>query len=100
TRYVDNPVYGPFPVCSRNGLIDFNHVVGGGSAAGPSLHTGIYVGDDNQVTVRNNSVTNYVIGLVPTGAGIVDLGGDHVVSGHKPALDNHSLGRTRRAGGR
>ena len=29
TRYVDNPVYGPFPVCSHNGLIDFNQVVGG-----------------------------------------------------------------------
>jgi parallel beta-helix repeat protein len=64
TRYVDNPVYGPFPVCSRNGLIDFNQVVGGGSAAGPSTDTGIYVGDDDQVTVRNNSVTNYVIGVV------------------------------------
>ena len=64
TRYVDNPVYGPFPVCSRDGLIDFNHVVGGGSAVGPSLDTGIYVGDDDQVTVRNNSVTNYVIGVV------------------------------------
>ena len=34
TRYVDNPVYGPFPVCSRNGLIDFNQVVGGDSAGG------------------------------------------------------------------
>jgi parallel beta-helix repeat protein len=64
TSYVDNPVYGPFPVCSRNGLIDLNHVVGGGSAVGPSLDTGIYVGDDDQVTVRNNSVTNYVIGVV------------------------------------
>jgi hypothetical protein len=64
TRYVDNPVYGPFPVCSRNGLIDLNQVVGGGSTVGPSLDTGIYVGDDDQVTVRNNSVTNYVIGVV------------------------------------
>jgi parallel beta-helix repeat protein len=64
TRYVDNPVYGPFPVCSHKGLIDFNQVVGGGSAVGPSLDTGIYVGDDDQVTVRHNSVTNYVIGVV------------------------------------
>jgi parallel beta-helix repeat protein len=64
TRYVDNPVYGPFPVCSHDGLIDFNQVVGGDSAAGPSLDTGIYVGDDDQVTVRQNSVTNYVIGVV------------------------------------
>jgi parallel beta-helix repeat protein len=64
TSYVDNPVYGPFPVCSHNGLIDFNQVVGGGSPAGPSTDTGIYVGDDDQVTVRHNSVTNYVIGVV------------------------------------
>jgi parallel beta-helix repeat protein len=64
TSYVDNPVYGPFPVCSHDGLIDFNQVVGGGSAAGPSTDTGIYVGDDDQVTVRDNSVTNYVIGVV------------------------------------
>jgi parallel beta-helix repeat protein len=65
TRYVDNPVYGPYPVCSRNGLIDFNQVTGGDLAGeGPSLDTGIYVGDDDQVTVRNNSVSNYVIGVV------------------------------------
>jgi len=64
TSYLDNPVYGPFPVCSHDGLIDFNQVVGGGSVAGPSTDTGIYVGDDDQVTVRNNSVTNYVIGVV------------------------------------
>jgi parallel beta-helix repeat protein len=64
TRYVDNPVYGPFPVCSRNGLIDFNQAVGGGSPAGPSTDTGIYVGDDDRVTVRDNSVTHYVIGVV------------------------------------
>ena len=156
TRYLDNPVYGPFPVCSRNGLIDFNQVVGGGSAVGPSLDTGIYVGDDHQVTVRHNTVTNYVIGvvventtnavvrdnllrgnmagiyvavfpdhprpftddvvlernqvlhnnlpnpvpadsgdaigLVPTGAGIVNLGGDHVVIGNNRVLGNDSLG--------
>jgi parallel beta-helix repeat protein len=156
TRYLDNPVYGPFPVCSRNGLIDFNQVVGGGSAVGPSLDTGIYVGDDDQVTVRNNSVTNYVIGvvventihatvrdnllkgntagiyvavfpdhprpftdqvliehnqvlrnnlpnpvpadsgdaigLVPTGAGIVNLGADRIVIGDNRVLGNDSLG--------
>lgn len=156
TRYFDNPVYGPFPVCSRNGLIDFNQVVGGGSTVGPSLDTGIYVGDDDQVTVHHNSVTNYVIGvvventihatvnenllkgntagiyvavfpnhprpftddvllernrvlrnnlpnpvpadsgdeigLVPTGAGIVNLGGDRVVIRDNRVLHNDSLG--------
>jgi parallel beta-helix repeat protein len=64
TGYVDNPVYGPFPVCSHDGLIDLNQVMGGGSVAGPSTDTGIYVGDDDQVTVRDNSVINYVIGVV------------------------------------
>jgi parallel beta-helix repeat protein len=64
TSYVDNPVYGPFPVCSRNGLIDYNQVVGGGSAAGPSTDTGIYAGDDDGVTIRNNSVANYVVGAI------------------------------------
>ena len=156
TRYLDNPVYGPFPVCSRNGLIDFNQVVGGGSAVGPSLDTGIYVGDDDQVTIRHNTVTNYVIGvvventthavvrdnllrgntagiyvavfpdhprpftddvvlernqvlhnnlpnpvpadsgdaigLVPTGAGIVNLGADRVVIRHNRVIGNDSLG--------
>jgi parallel beta-helix repeat protein len=156
SRYVDNPVYGPYPVCSRHGLIDFNQVTGGGSAVGPSTDTGIYVGDDNEVTVRNNRVTNYVIGvvventihttvtdnllkgntagiyvavfpnhprpftdhvvidrnqvlhnnlpnpvaadsgdeigLVPTGAGIVNLGGDHVVIRDNRVLGNDSLG--------
>ncbi len=156
SRYVDNPVYGPYPVCSRNGLIDFNRVVGGGSAVGPSPDTGIYVGDDDQVTVRHNRVTNYVIGVVvensidatvndnllkqntagvyvavlpdhprpftedvvigrnqvlhnnlpnpvpadsgdeiggvPTGAGIVNLGGDHVVIRDNRVLHNDSLG--------
>ncbi len=62
TRYVDNPVYGPYPVCSRNRRIDFNQVVGGGSPIRPSLDAGIYVGDDDQVTVRHNWVTNYVVG--------------------------------------
>jgi parallel beta-helix repeat protein len=156
TSYLDNPVYGPFPVCSHDGLIDFNHVVGGGSAVGPSTDTGIYVGDDDRVTVRNNSVTNYVvgvvventinatvqdnlfkgntagiyaavlpnhprpftdnvviernqvvnnnlpnpvpadsgdsIGLVPTGVGIVNFGGDHVVVRNNRVLGNDSLG--------
>jgi hypothetical protein len=32
------------------------------------------------------------IGLVPTGAGVVNLGGDHVVIGHNRVLGNDSLG--------
>ena len=64
TRYVDNPVYGPFPVCSHtwaDRLQPRRRRRLGGRA---SVDTGIYVGDDDQVTVRHNSVTNYVIGVV------------------------------------
>ena len=63
TTYVDNTLYGPFPVCSRDGLIAANRVIGGGPA-GASTDTGIYVGDDDGVRVERNSVTNYVIGIV------------------------------------
>jgi parallel beta-helix repeat protein len=62
TRYLDNPVYGPFPVCSANGLIDFNSVEGG-TAEGPSTDAGIYVGDSDTVTVKRNSVTNHAAGI-------------------------------------
>jgi parallel beta-helix repeat protein len=64
THYRDNPVYGPFPVCSTQGRIDFN-VVEGGDAAGRdvSLDAGIYVGDSDTVTVRHNTVTHHAIGV-------------------------------------
>lgn len=55
-RYVDNEEYGPFPVCSANGLIDFNDVSGTDDA-------GIYVGDDSRVTVANNHVSGCAIGV-------------------------------------
>jgi hypothetical protein len=38
------------------------------------------------------AVSGDEIGLVPTGAGIVNLGGDHVVIGHNRVLGNDSLG--------
>lgn len=64
TKYVDNPIYGPFPVCSANGLIDFNSVEGGSSVgSNMGIDAGIYVGDSNTVTVRKNSVTNYAAGI-------------------------------------
>src|SRR4051812_20402251 len=63
TTYVGNTLYGPFPVCSRHGLIAANRVIGGGPAH-PSTDTGIYVGDDDTLTVERNSVSNYVIGIV------------------------------------
>jgi parallel beta-helix repeat protein len=151
TKYVANPIYGPFPICSTKGRIDFNRVVGA-----TSTDTGIYVGDDDTVTVQDNFVTGYVIGvvienslnavvrdnlltgntsgvyvavfanhphplsdnvliernevlrnnmpnpvpadsgsdsgLIPTGAGIVNLGGDRVVIRNNRVIGNDSLG--------
>lgn len=55
-RYVDNAEYGPFPVCSRHGVIDRNDVSGTDDA-------GIYVGDDLGVTVRGNRVHGCAIGV-------------------------------------
>ena len=66
TRYLDNPVYGPFPVCSHNGLIDRNIVIGGNkTGTGPDvgIDAGIYVGDSDGATIRGNSVSNYAIGI-------------------------------------
>ncbi len=54
--YLDNEEYGPFPVCSRNGVIARNFASGHNDAA-------IYVGDDDNVEVRNNVVTDSVIGI-------------------------------------
>jgi parallel beta-helix repeat protein len=56
SRYLNNGEYGPFPVCSRAGLIAFNVASGHNDAA-------IYVGDDDNVIVRHNRVTRSVIGI-------------------------------------
>jgi len=148
-RYLDNEEYGPFPVCSRHGVIEFTDVSGTEDA-------GIYVGDDldvavehNQVhgcaigveienslhsTVQNNTLTGNTVGvlisllpglpmpvnddtlisgnlisrnnfpnpvpadsgddvgLLPTGSGIVNLGGDRVLITGNVIVDNDSLG--------
>jgi parallel beta-helix repeat protein len=55
-RYLDNEEYGPFPICSRHGVIDHNEVSGTHDA-------GIYVGDDVDVTVRDNRVHGCAIGV-------------------------------------
>ncbi len=55
-RYVDNEEYGPFPICSAHGSIDDNQVSGTDDA-------GIYVGDDNGVTVTGNHVSGCSIGV-------------------------------------
>jgi parallel beta-helix repeat protein len=148
-RYVDNDEYGPFPICSANGLMDHNEVSGTDDA-------GIYVGDDSAVTVANNYVTGCAIGveiensvhsvvrdnktvgnttgilisllpglpmpvnddtaiqgnvvdhnnmpnpvpfdsgddvgLLPTGTGILNVGGDHVVIRNNSVVGNDSVG--------
>jgi parallel beta-helix repeat protein len=55
-RYLDNEEYGVFPRCSRDGLIDHNTGSGGEDAT-------IYVGVDDNITVKNNKLTNGVIGI-------------------------------------
>lgn len=55
-KYLDNEEYGIFPICSRNGLINFNRVEGTEDA-------GIYVGDDDAITVAWNHVTRCTIGI-------------------------------------
>ncbi|MDP3938733.1 MAG: parallel beta-helix domain-containing protein [Deltaproteobacteria bacterium] len=55
-KYIDNEEYGIFPICSTNGLIDFNQVEGTEDA-------GIYVGDDDTVLVTKNHVTRCTIGI-------------------------------------
>jgi parallel beta-helix repeat protein len=55
-RHLDNYEYGPFPICSRNGKIRRNYVSGSQDAA-------IYVGDDFNVDVLDNFVTDSVAGI-------------------------------------
>ena len=55
-EYRSNAEYGPFALCSRNGLIDFNHAEGSDDAV-------IYVGNSNAVTVSNNHAAKSTIGI-------------------------------------
>ena len=146
--YLDNEEYGPFPLCSTDGVIAHNFASGHKDAA-------IYVGDDDGVVVAHNTVTrstigievensanavlrhnqlignttgilvvvlpglpmafteniriehnailrnNFpnpvprggdVVGLLPTGTGILNLGGDNVSIAHNLIVGNDSLG--------
>jgi parallel beta-helix repeat protein len=73
--YLDNKEYGPFPVCSQNGLIAKNFASGHGDAA-------IYVGNDDRVVVRNNTATHSLIGVE------IENSADCIVH------DNHVSGNT------
>jgi parallel beta-helix repeat protein len=55
-RYLDNDEYGVFPRCSQDGLIDHNAGGGGDDAT-------VYVGVDDNVTVKKNKLTNGEIGI-------------------------------------
>jgi parallel beta-helix repeat protein len=74
-KYLENEEYGIFPICSRNGLIDSNRVEGTEDA-------GIYVGDDDEITVVKNHVARCTIGIeIENSTGVV-------------VRDNRAIGNT------
>ena len=56
TRYVDNPLYGLFPVRCTHGRVDHNYVSG-------SFDSGVYVGQCSDVLVDHNVAHDNTIGL-------------------------------------
>jgi len=54
--YATNEEYAIFPICSRNGLIEGNHVDGSDDAA-------IYVGNSHQVVIKHNHARNSTVGI-------------------------------------
>ena len=54
--YAGNEEYAVFPICSRNGLIEGNHVEGTDDAA-------IYVGNSHDVVVERNHATDSTVGI-------------------------------------
>jgi parallel beta-helix repeat protein len=74
-KYLDNEEYGIFPICSRNGVIESNRVEGTEDA-------GIYVGDDEDITVARNDVSRCTIGVE------IENSNDIVVR------DNRAIGNT------
>ena len=56
TRYVDNPLYGLFPVRTSQGRVDHNEVSG-------SLDSGVYVGQSTDLLVDHNIAHHNTIGL-------------------------------------
>jgi len=54
--YLDNLEYGPFPICSTNGIIARNFTKGHADAA-------IYVGDDDGVVIEHNIAVENAIGI-------------------------------------
>ena len=56
TRYLDNPLYGLFPVRCTHGRVDHNYVSG-------SFDSGVYVGQCSDVLVDHNVAHDNTIGL-------------------------------------
>jgi parallel beta-helix repeat protein len=54
--YAGNEEYAVFPICSRNGLIEGNHVEGTDDAA-------IYVGNSHDVVIERNHATHSTVGI-------------------------------------
>lgn len=54
--YTGNEEYAIFPICSRNGVIEGNHVEGTDDAA-------IYVGNSHDVLVEHNHATDSTVGI-------------------------------------
>ena len=74
TRYVDNPLYGLFPVRCSHGRVDHNQVSG-------SFDSGVYVGQCTDVRVDHNVAHDNTIGLE------IELS-SRVVVEHNVATDN------------
>ncbi|WP_457256777.1 parallel beta-helix domain-containing protein [Pedococcus sp. P5_B7] len=56
TTYVDNPLYGPFPVRCSRGRVDHNQVTG-------SVDSGIYVGQCTDVVIDHNVAHTNTVGI-------------------------------------
>jgi parallel beta-helix repeat protein len=66
--YTGNEEYAIFPICSRNGVIDGNHVEGTDDAA-------IYVGNSDDVVVERNHATDSTVGIeIENSTGLVVRG--------------------------
>ena len=62
-RYIDNEEYGIFPRCARDGLIDHNFGDGGVETGETGLDATVYVGVDDEITVKNNKLVGGTIGI-------------------------------------
>jgi parallel beta-helix repeat protein len=71
-RYVDNQEYGVFPRCSTNGLVDGNFAQGAND-------TGIYVGNDTNVTVTGNRAVGNTSGFEVENSSSVVVHGNRAI---------------------